>query len=155
MTTIDEVLPRISVWRGRETTVSELSGGLTNTNYLVDVGRRSVRRADPWCLDGAARRGPSERAPQRAAAASTTGVSPRIVEVLEDVDVMVIEYVEGTTMSSERAAGARDGFRGSPRRSAVCTPGPGSSRTSTCSASPSCYLRVCGERDYRIPEGFR
>ena len=45
MTTIEEVLGRASVWRGQETTVSELSGGLTNTNYLVDAeGDRYVVR---------------------------------------------------------------------------------------------------------------
>jgi hypothetical protein len=32
VTTIEEVLGRASVWRGRETIVSELSGGHTNTN---------------------------------------------------------------------------------------------------------------------------
>ena len=31
VTTIEEVLSRVGVWRGREVTATELSGGLTNT----------------------------------------------------------------------------------------------------------------------------
>ena len=94
MTTIEEVLPRISVWRGRETTVSELSGGLTNTNYLVDVeGDRYVVRIPGASTELLAVDRANER--HNAAAASTTGVSPRIVEVLEDLDVMVIDLRRG------------------------------------------------------------
>ena len=51
---------RVEVWRGpRAARFSELSGGLTNTNYLVEVdGVRAIRRADPRRLDRAARRRP-------------------------------------------------------------------------------------------------
>ena len=39
--TIDDILPRVEQLAGDERTVTELPGGLTNTNYKVEVGGRS------------------------------------------------------------------------------------------------------------------
>jgi thiamine kinase-like enzyme len=152
VTTIGDVLGRISVWRGRETVVSELSGGLTNTNYLVDAeGERYVVRIPGASTELLAVDRANER--HNAAAASTTGVSPRIVEVLEDDDVMVIAYVEGTTMSPERLRESEMASRiaSSLRR---LHDGPPFLKDFDMFRLTERYLRVCGERDYRIPEGF-
>jgi thiamine kinase-like enzyme len=151
VTTIEEVLARVSVWRDRVTTFSELSGGLTNSNYLVDVeGDRYVVRIPGASTELLAVDRENER--YNAAAASTTGVSPRIVEVLEDVDVMVIAYVEGTTMSSERLREPEMPSRiaSSLRRLHA---GPRFLKDFDMFRLTERYLRVCGERDYRIPEG--
>jgi thiamine kinase-like enzyme len=152
VTTIDEVLARISVWRGRETTVSELSGGLTNTNYLVDAGGdRYVVRIPGASTELLAVDRVNER--YNAAAASTTGVSPRIVEVLEDLDVMVIEFIEGTTMSSEalREAEMAPRIAASLRRLHA---GPRFRQDFDMFRLTEFYLRVCAQRDVRIPDGF-
>jgi len=152
VTTIDEVLTRISVWRGRETSVSELSGGLTNTNYLVDAeGDRYVVRIPGASTELLAVDRANER--HNAAAASTTGVSPRIVEVLEDVDVMVIAYIEGTTMSSERLREPEMASRiaSSLRRLHA---GPRFLEDFDMFRLTERYSRVCGDGDYRVPEGF-
>ena len=37
MTTIDEVIARIPDWHGRDVRAAPLTGGLTNTNYRVEV----------------------------------------------------------------------------------------------------------------------
>jgi thiamine kinase-like enzyme len=153
VTAIGEVLDRVSVWRGRETNVEELSGGLTNTNYLVDAeGDRYVVRIPGASTELLAVDRANER--HNAAAAATTGVSPRVLEVLEDVDVMVIEYVEGTTMSSERL---RD--RGMVPRVASSLrrlhAGPRFLKDFDMFRLTEFYLRVCEERDYRIPDDFR
>ena len=152
MTTIGDVLGRISVWRGRETIVSELSGGLTNTNYVVDAeGERYVVRIPGASTELLAVDRANER--HNAAAASTTGVSPRVVEVLEDDDVMVIAYVEGTTMSAERL---REPVMASRIASSLrrLHAGPRFLKDFDMFRLTERYLRVCGERDYRIPEGF-
>ena len=40
-----EAAARVAMWQGRELTISELSGGLTNDNYLVESdGERYVMR---------------------------------------------------------------------------------------------------------------
>ena len=152
MTTFEEVLERVSVWRGRETTVSELSGGLTNTNYLVDAGGdRYVVRIPGASTELLAVDRANER--HNAAAASTTGVSPRIVEVLEDLDVMVIDYIEGVTMSSERLRPREMAPRiaASLRRLHA---GPRFLKDFDMFRLTEFYLGVCAEHDVRIPDGF-
>lgn len=152
MTTIEGVLARASVWKGRPTAVSELSGGLTNTNYLVDAeGDRYVVRIPGASTELLAVDRENER--HNAAAASTTGVSPRIVEVLEDLDVMVIEYIEGTTMSSERLRSPEMAPRiaASLRRLHA---GPRFLNDFDMFRLTEFYLRVCAEHEVRIPDGF-
>jgi thiamine kinase-like enzyme len=152
VTTIEEVLGRVSTWKGRPTAVSELSGGLTNTNYLVEAeGDRYVVRIPGASTELLAVDRENER--HNAAAASTTGVSPRIVEVLEDLDVMVIEYIEGMTMSPERLR-AREMV---PRVAASLRrlhAGPRFLNDFDMFRLTEFYLRVCAEHEVRIPDGF-
>ena len=151
MTTIEEVLPRVEAWRGREVTASELSGGLTNTNYVVDAGGdRYVVRIPGASTELLA----VDRANERfnAAAAATTGVSPRIVEVLEDLDVMVIAFVNGTTMSPEALRSAQAArIAASLRRLHA---GPRFRRDFDMFRLTEFYLDVCAEHDVRVPDGF-
>jgi thiamine kinase-like enzyme len=152
VTTVEEVLDRVSVWRGRETTVSELSGGLTNTNHLVDAeGDRYVVRIPGTSTELLAVDRENER--HNAAAAATTGVSPRIVEVLEDLDVMVIEYIEGVTMSPERLRAQEMAPRiaSSLRRLHA---GPRFLKDFDMFRLTEFYLGVCAEHEVRIPDGF-
>ena len=153
MTTIDDVIGRARTWRGREVTVAELSGGLTNTNYLVEAeGDRHVVRIPGASTELLAVDRANER--HNAAAAATTGVSPRILEVLEDLDVMVIEYIDGTTMSAEalRDAGMAPRIASSLRRLHA---GPRFLRDFDMFRLTEFYLGVCDERDVPIPGGFR
>jgi thiamine kinase-like enzyme len=153
VTTIEDVLPRVEVWRGREAAATELSGGLTNTNYLVEAGeQRYVVRIPGAATELLAVDRANER--HNAAAAATTGVSPRIVEVLEDVDVMVIEFVAGTTMSAEALATPAQVRRiaDSLRRLHA---GPRFRQDFDMFRLTDFYLGVCADRDVRIPDGFR
>jgi thiamine kinase-like enzyme len=153
VTSIEEVLGRARSWRGREPRVSELSGGLTNTNYLIEAGdHRYVVRIPGSSTELLAVDRANER--HNAAAAATTGVSPRILEVLEDLDVMVIEYIEGTTMSSERLRERETIPRvaDSLRRLHA---GPRFLKAFDMFRLTEFYLGVCAEHDVRIPENFR
>ena len=82
--------------------MAPLSGGLTNQNYLVTDGGTS----GTWCgsPESSTELLAIDRVNERhnAQAAATTGISPRIVEYLEDWSVMVLEYIDGETMSGER-----------------------------------------------------
>ena len=153
MITIEDVLPRVEIWRDRTVTATELSGGLTNTNHLVDAeGDRYVVRIPGASTELLAVDRANER--HNAAAAATTGVSPRIVEVIEDLDVMVIDYIEGTTMSAETLRTLPEVRRiaASLRRLHA---GPRFRQDFDMFRLTDFYLGVCAERDIRIPEGFR
>ena len=129
--TIEEVLSRARTFAGKEVEVSEL-GGLTNVNYLVAAdGIKHVVRIPGRSTELLAVDRENER--QNATAAATTGVSPRVVEVLREWDVMILEFVEGRTMTGElRARPSRPSAW--PNRSNGSTRRPVSARTSTCSA---------------------
>ena len=97
---VDEAVRRVALWRGRDVKVSPLSGGLTNENYLVDVeGERYVMR-----VPGASTELLSiDRANEvyNTVAAAETGVGPRVLEHVPGLDVMVLEFIPGATMSAE------------------------------------------------------
>ena len=149
---LDDVLARVSLWGGREIEVAELSGGLTNTNYLVTAGTdRYVVRIPGASTELLAVDRANER--HNAAAAATTGVSPQILEVLEELDVMVIGYVEGTTMSAASLRTSEQARRiaSSLRRLHA---GPRFLKDFDMFRLTEFYLSVCAERDVRIPDGF-
>jgi thiamine kinase-like enzyme len=146
------ILDRVSFLGGRDVEVSQLSGGLTNTNYLVrSGGDRYVVRIPGASTELLAVDRANER--HNAAAAATTGVSPRILEVLADVDVMVIEYVDGRTMSAgtlrDRAMAPR--IAASLRRLHA---GPRFLKDFDMFRLTEFYLGVCAEHEVRVPEGF-
>jgi thiamine kinase-like enzyme len=153
MTTIHEVVARIEAWRGHDVSTAELSGGLTNTNHLVTVdGERYVVRIPGRSTELLAVDRENER--HNAAAAATTGVSPRIVQVLEDLDVIVIEYVDGTTMSGDTLRTPEQVRRIASSLRRLHT-APRFLRDFDMFRLTEFYLSVCEERDVRIPDGFR
>jgi thiamine kinase-like enzyme len=96
---VDEAVSRVLLWRGKKVSVSPLSGGLTNENYLVEAeGNRYVMR-----LPGRSTELLSiDRANEvyNTKAAAETGVGPKVLEHLPDLDVMVLEFIPGQTMSA-------------------------------------------------------
>src|SRR5881275_3546089 len=97
---VDEAVSHVSLWRGTDPTVSPLSGGLTNENYLVESGgKRYVMRlpgqsTELLSID-------RENEVHNTKAAASTGIGPQVLEHLADLDVMVLEFIPGPTMSAE------------------------------------------------------
>src|SRR3989454_8914103 len=91
---------RVSLWRGKDVTISPLSGGLTNENYLVEAGgERYVMR-----IPGASTELLSiDRVNEvhNARAAASTGIGPAVLEHLPQLDVMVLEFIPGPTMAAK------------------------------------------------------
>jgi thiamine kinase-like enzyme len=96
----EEAAAKVSLWRGRPVTISPLSGGLTNENYLVECeGTRYVMRlpgqsTDLLSID-------RENEVYNTKAAASTGIAPRVLEHLAGTDVMVLEFIDGPTMSAK------------------------------------------------------
>jgi thiamine kinase-like enzyme len=100
MSRADEAVARVSLWKGENVQVSPLSGGLTNENYLVSAaGKRYVVRLPGQSTELLAIDRANEVHNTRAAA--TTGIGPEVLEVIPDLDVMVLEFIEGPTMSAK------------------------------------------------------
>ena len=149
-TGIDEVVGRIALFEGRDVDVSPLSGGFTNGVFLVRAGdeRFAVRVPGPASellgLDREAER-------SNAGAAATTGVSPRILEYLEDLDVMVLEFIEGAipTMDQLQAPEQVRRMCGSIRR---LHDGPRFSNDFDMFGRAKGWLRACDEHAFPTPD---
>jgi thiamine kinase-like enzyme len=88
------------LWRGRDVTVSQLSGGLTNENYLVAAGsERYVMRIPGQSTELLSIDRENEVFNTKAAA--TTGIGPRVLEHVAGLDVLVLEFIAGPTMSAK------------------------------------------------------
>jgi len=98
---VEEALLRVALWKGAgEIDVSPLSGGLTNENYLVRAGdRRYVMRLPGQSTELLAIDRENEVFNTKAAA--TTGIGPRVLEHVPGLDVMVLEFIDGKTMSAQ------------------------------------------------------
>src|ERR1700680_3945264 len=97
-TPVDDAVARVSLWRGEDVKVSQLSGGLTNENYLVEAaGQRYVMRIPGQSTELLS----IDRANEvfNTKAAATTGIGPRVMEHIPGLDVLVLEFIPGATMS--------------------------------------------------------
>jgi len=95
---IDQVMHRIPAWSGRSPVVAPLVGGLTNRIYRVDVdGVAYVVRIPGEGTEWLAIDRANELHNTRSAAAA--GVSPRVVHQLSDVNVLVLEFIHGETLT--------------------------------------------------------
>jgi thiamine kinase-like enzyme len=99
LTTLDEAVARVSLWQGQQPRVSQLSGGLTNENYLVETGgdkfvmRIPGQSTELLSIDRA-------NEVYNTKAAATTGIGPRVLEHVPGLDVLVLEFIEGSTMAA-------------------------------------------------------
>jgi len=120
---VDEAVARVMLWKGEDVKVSPLSGGLTNDNYLVEAaGRRYVMRIPGQSTDLLS----IDRANEvyNTKAAASTGVGPSVLEHVPGLDLLVLEFIPGPTMSARtlqsremvtRVASSFRRLHGSPR----------------------------------------
>lgn len=102
--TIEEVVQKIDDWRNKQVEIQEMTGGLTNKNFRVDVEGQSffvrIPGADTELL---AVDRDSEYHSSKAAA--DVGVGPKVLYHLPDHKVMILEFLKGETMSIETLQG--------------------------------------------------
>jgi thiamine kinase-like enzyme len=97
---VEDAVAQVSLWKGVDVKVSRLSGGLTNENYLVEAGgQRFVMRIPGRSTELLA----IDRANEvhNTKAAATTGIGPRVLEHVPGLDVLVLEFIAGPTMSAQ------------------------------------------------------
>lgn len=152
MSIIEQVVGKIEDWQGRDVSIHPLSGGLTNTNFkvVVDETPHFVRvPGESTELLAIDRR--NEYHNTRSAAEA--GVAPRILHHLPEHDVMVIEFLDGTTMSKDLL-----NEKGMPTRMAQAIKklhaGPRFYSDFNMFRLTEYYLRLCRERGFKTPKGY-
>jgi thiamine kinase-like enzyme len=150
---VDEAVALVSLWKGEEPKVSQLSGGLTNENYLVEAGgEKYVMRIPGQSTELLSIDRTNEVFNTKAAA--TTGIGPQVLEHIRALDALVLEFIPGATMSAatlqstEMASRMAESFRrlhGSPRFL----------KDFNMFRLIEDYLRIVNEHGVTIPPGYR
>ncbi len=152
MQSIEEIIARIEDWKGSNISIQPMTGGLTNSNYKVTVdGAPFFVRVPGEGTELLAIDRNNEYFNTDTAAA--TGVGPKVLYYLPDLQVMVLEYLEGTTMSNAllNATGMPANIATAIRRL------HGGSRFLTdfnMFRLTEYYLEICKKYTITIPEGY-
>ncbi|MBC7878855.1 MAG: phosphotransferase family protein [Anaerolineales bacterium] len=152
MSVIEQVVAQIDDWKGKEISIHHLSGGLTNTNFKVEVDGTSYFVRVPG-------EGTELLAIDRnneyhsARAAGQAGVGPKVLYHLPEYSVMVLEFLQGTTMSKEslNAAGMPNRMADSIKRLHA---GERFLLDFNMFRLTEYYLSLCKERNILIPNGY-
>ncbi|HEY2597717.1 MAG TPA: choline/ethanolamine kinase family protein [Candidatus Dormibacteraeota bacterium] len=150
---VDDAVGLVSLWRGQDVKVSQLSGGLTNENYLVEAaGRRYVMRIPGQSTELLSIDRDNEVFNTKAAA--TTGIGPEVLEHIPVLDALVLEFIPGATMSAaslqsgamaSRMAASFRRLHGAPRFL----------KDFNMFRLIEEYLRIVDEHRVTIPDGYR
>ncbi|MGH2621648.1 MAG: phosphotransferase [Anaerolineales bacterium] len=150
---IEQVVNLIPEWRGRTTRIQTLSGGLTNTNYRVEVDGKPYFVRVPGAstellaID-------RENEVHNSIAAAEAGVAPRVVHHLPEQHVMVLEFIEGVTKSiaSMQSPGVPGQVAASLKR---LHGGRRFLRDFDMFRLVEFYLQIADQQAVRIPPGYR
>ena len=151
--TIEQVIAAIPAWAGRSVSVERIPAGLTNTNWRVEVD------ATPFFvrIPGAATELLAvDRANElhNTRAAADSGVAPRVVNAIPELDVFILEWLPARTMSNEALAAP-----GMPTRIAAALrrlhAGPRFRDSFDMFRLSERYLGLVDERGIDIPAGYR
>jgi thiamine kinase-like enzyme len=150
--TIEQVVENIADWRSKSVEIQPLSGGLTNTNYRVVVDATPyIVRIPGASTELLAINRKNEYYNTKAAAEA--GVGAKIAHYLPDLQVMVLEYIYGETMSIQ--ALQRPGM---PTRIAqslkMLHAGPRFLTDFNMFRLTEYYLKIAQEYEVRIPAGY-
>jgi thiamine kinase-like enzyme len=149
---VGERLAAVPVFGDRELDVQPLAGGLTNQNYRVTVDGRSyvARLSSPsgslLAIDRVAEHANS-------VAAAACGVAPAVAGYSKDAGILVVDWVEGRTMTERDV---RDDAN-LPRIAAACRQlhaGPRFVSDFDMFDIQRRYLAVVREYGFRVPEGY-
>ena len=152
MSVIEEIAARVEEWKGQHVVIDQLSGGLTNTNYKITVnGKPYFVRVPGASTDLLAIDRNNEY--HNTSAAATAGVAPKVLQHFPEYHVMVIEFLDGKTMSKDSLNAA-----GMPTRMSHAIKklhaGPRFLTDFNMFRLTEYYLSLCRERAIKIPAGY-
>ena len=152
MSVIEDAVAKIEDWKGKQVSIEPLSGGLTNTNYKVTVdGTPFFVRVPGESTELLAVDRKNEYFNSKAAAEA--GVGPKVLYHLPEYDVMVLEFIDGKTMSKDALNAP-----GMPTRMAQAIKklhaGPRFLTDFDMFRLTEYYLKLCEERAIPIPDGY-
>lgn len=152
MSVIEDAVSKIKDWEGKSLSIAPLSGGLTNSNYKVTVnGIHHFVRVPGESTELLAVDRKNEHFNSKAAAEA--GVGPKVLYYLPELQVMVLEFFEGKTMSKDslQAPGMPTLMAQSIRKLHA---GPRFLTDFNMFRLTEYYLKICADRSIPIPDGY-
>jgi thiamine kinase-like enzyme len=150
--TIEEVVAHIPDWQGKRVQTMPLSGGLTNTNYRVDADgtlhfvRIPGAKTELLAVD-------RQNEHYNTQAAAQAGVGPKVLYHIPEFDVMVLEFIQGETMSNQKLSAP-----GMPARIAhslkLLHAGPPFLTEFNMFRLTEFYLKISDEYEVTIPDRY-
>lgn len=152
MSLIRDAISKIPEWNNKDISVIPLSGGLTNSNFRVEVdGIPYFVRVPGESTELLAINRENEYYNARAAYEARVG--PKVLYYLPEYCVMVLEFLDGTTMSKESL-----NQPGMPSRMALAIKmlhtGPRFLTDFNMFRLTEYYLQICQERNIPTPDGY-
>lgn len=152
MSVIEEVVAKVDDWKGKEVSIEQLSGGLTNTNYKVLVnGKPFFVRVPGESTELLAIDRNNEY--HNTNSAANAGVAPKVLNYFPEYNVMILEFLDGKTMSKDSLNES-----GMPTRMAQAIKKLHTSERFLLDFNmfrlTEYYLSLCKERDITIPDGY-
>jgi thiamine kinase-like enzyme len=149
---IEKALMGIKPWQGKELYISPMSGGLTNANYRVEVdGTPFFVRVPGESTELLAVDRANEHFNTKAASAA--GIGPKVIYHLPESNIMVLEFIQGETMSNEKLQSPE-----MPGRIAkslkMLHNGPRFLTDFNMFRLTEYYLDICKQQDVTIPDGY-
>lgn len=152
MSMIEEVVTKIPEWKDKNVSITPISGGLTNSNFKVEVdGTPYFVRIPGASTELLAVNRENEY--YNSQAAHQAGIGPQVLYYLPEPCVMVLEFLAGKTMSKDSL-----NQPGMPTRMAQSIKklhaGPRFLTDFNMFRLTEYYLQICSEQDIKIPDGY-
>ena len=152
MSVIEDAVAKIPDWKDKQISITPLSGGLTNSNFRVEVdGKPYFVRVPGESTELLAVNRENEH--YNSKAAHEAGVGPKVLYYLPEYCVMVLEFLNGTTMSKDSL-----NQPGMPTRMAqaikMLHAGPRFLTDFNMFRLTEYYLQICNEHEIKIPDGY-
>lgn len=152
MSVIEEVVAKVDDWKNKEIKIEHLSGGLTNTNYKVFVnGKPFFIRVPGESTELLAIDRNNEY--HNTNSAANAGVAPKVLNYFPEYNVMILEFLDGKTMSKDSLTES-----GMPTRMAQAIKKLHTSERFLLDFNmfrlTEYYLSLCKERSIPIPDGY-
>lgn len=152
---VEDVLAAIPDWAGRRVEHELLKGGLSHRIHLVRVdGSRFVLRVLNRDVEQALLGIPAEQEIENTVRAAGSGVGARVHRVLPEFPALVLEFVDGETLSVE---GVREERR-IPRIAAACrmlhASAPAFVNRFDIFRQLEGFLDLCRLHELRVPDGY-
>ena len=152
MSVIEKIAASVPDWNGQDVSIEPLSGGLTNTNYKIHVNgtpffvRVPGESTELLAID-------RNNEVHNTKAAASAGVAPKVLHHIPEHQAMVIEFLDGKTMSKDSLNES-----GMPTRMAQAIKklhaGPRFLTDFNMFRLTEYYLSLCRERKIEIPKGY-